>query len=152
MKNTYADPARDHLPDMTTVDGVVDLFALCILGNLCNILDHRTYQCGPHINQPSFIRQFHVNDDANNISTEERRKCIRTRGLAYDLGLWLFGAYRIIDSDTQQTMTWATLFAPHIAQVTATIILYLESHKPDDQTSCEETESSDDDKVSLEPR
>lgn len=132
--NAYVDPAREHLPDMTTLGGVIDLFALCILGILCNVLDQRTYQYGPDPDPPNLLWKVHIDDDANNISTEERHKCIRTRGLAYDLIMWFFQTYMVTDNDTQQKMTRLTLFVPHIAQVTTAMILYVESH-PDDPDS-----------------
>lgn len=113
---------------MMTLNGVIDLFALCIIGILCNVLDHRSYHCGPASNSSKFLENFHINDDANNISPEERRKCIRTRGLAYDLILWFFGTYTVTNNDTQQNLNWLTFFVPHIAQVTATLVLYVESY------------------------
>lgn len=114
---------------MTALDGVIDLFALCILGILCNVLDPRTYQCGPDPNPPKFLQQFHINDDTNNISPEERRKCIRTRGLAYDLIYWFFQTYSVTDNDAERSLTWLTIFIPHIAQVSTEITLYVEAHE-----------------------
>lgn len=126
---TYVDPAREHLPDLTTVDGVIDFFALCMLGIFCNILDIRTYQCGPDMTPSKFLQQFHVDDDTNNISVEERYKCIRTRGLAYDLIFWFFNTHEVANNDTHEPMTRDTWFIPHLVRVTATMVRYVETYQ-----------------------
>lgn len=127
--NISIDPAREHLPDLTTVDGVVDFFALCILGIFCNILDTRTYQCGPDSTPPKFLEKFHIEDDTNNISVEERHKCIRTRGLAYDLVFWFFETHEVTDNDAHRPLDRATWFVPHLVQVTTAMVLYVESYQ-----------------------
>ena len=118
------------------MDGVTDVFSLCILGILCNVLDRRTYQCGPDYEPSGFLQQFHFNEDVNNVSPEERRKCARTRGLAYDLIDWFFHTHTIIDDDTEEHLDSLTLFTPHIARVAAAIIFYVELYEFEDLDSC----------------
>ncbi len=111
------------------MDGVIDLFSVCMLGIFCNVVDIRTYQCGPELEPSKFLLKFHVEDDANNISEEERHRCVRTRGLAYDLVMWFFETYEVTDNDTQQPMNLQAWFEPHIAHTAVVMVDYVETYE-----------------------
>ncbi len=92
-------------------------------------MDIRTYQCGPELEPSKFLLKFHVEDDANNISEEERHRCVRTRGLAYDLVMWFFETYEVTDNDTQQPMNLQAWFEPHIAHTAVVMVDYVETYE-----------------------
>lgn len=87
----------DHLPNLGTMDGVSDLFALFTITMFLNVFDDRTY-CQPEIsaNQPKHrLATLQVNFDINAIPVTERLHFCYTRGLVFDLLFWFFNHYSI---------------------------------------------------------
>lgn len=92
MLNRFSDDEYFHLPNVRTVDGLVDLISGCTLAILGNVLDFRTY-CAPNQaeehtttkEQQRLWRQF----DRNNIPGDERMAMCYARGIAVELFRWI---------------------------------------------------------------
>ena len=81
-----------HLPDINTVDGLLDLLAACTLVILGNVLDFRTY-CAPNqreedVATPSQRQQMSLHD-RNAIPANERAAICYARGIGLAVFQWI---------------------------------------------------------------
>jgi hypothetical protein len=81
-----------HLPDVNTVDGLLDLLSACILAILGNVLDFRTYSA-PNQREDEVASEDQMtlmsNYDCNNIPSNERMAICYTRGMALAIFHWV---------------------------------------------------------------
>jgi hypothetical protein len=92
--NHFPDVEHDHLPDVRTVDGLLDLISGCTLVILGNVVDFRTY-CAPNqtedtkttTEQLRLWKEF----DRNDIQGDERMAMCYARGLALCVFEWIRG-------------------------------------------------------------
>lgn len=74
-----------HLPDLDTCDGVLDLMTVCILTEMANVLNMKTYT-------------------EEKMSHAGRVECRAARAKTRHLMEWFFCTYELIDEETQQTL------------------------------------------------
>jgi hypothetical protein len=88
----FSDDEYFHLPNVRTVDGLLDLISGCTLAILSNVLDFRTY-CAPNQAEqhPTTKEQQHLwkKYDRNNIPGDERMAMCHARGIALHLFRWI---------------------------------------------------------------
>ena len=116
-----------HLPDLTTMSGLLDLLTLCNLGIFFNVLDRRTY--GEE--DPSYLDTLRLDKyDYNAISEEDRRKYVYARGLSLELIQWLNTRMIITgvegNSNPQERLEIEDLHVQIITRQGLTIFQYLE--------------------------
>jgi hypothetical protein len=70
----YTDPAFHHLPNIITIDGLMNLLSACVLVVLGNVLDFRTYRAPTQeVNQKANDhQQILIDSDINTIPVHER--------------------------------------------------------------------------------
>ena len=90
--NYLSDSEYLHLPDIQTVDGLLDLLSGCALAVLANVLDFRTYSApNQHPAQQSTKEQLKLwhQHDRNNIPADERLAICYARGIALAVFRWI---------------------------------------------------------------
>ena len=102
MKGTKAydsiDEALDHIPDLTSVESLVDLLTLCNLGILHNVIDSESYTHSSCIDTAKISdaeKDQLWNYDFNASIYHHRRAAIHTRALALELIEWVDKNYYI---------------------------------------------------------
>lgn len=95
-------PDSGHLPDLKTIDGVLNLLSLCWLVILGNVIDPRTYNPPNRSNSSSNLNPANEEDyrklheeDFNDIPIHERINMSYARGISYSLVRWLDSHYVI---------------------------------------------------------
>ena len=84
------DPAHDHIPDLKTMDSVMDVIMACVIGIFTNLLDFETYLFPiPEDTISEEERQQFSKDDFNVISKIDRMACTYVRGISWSLLEWL---------------------------------------------------------------
>ncbi len=81
-----------HLPDVQTLNGLLDLLSLCNLVVLGNVLDFRTYSAPNQGDQQVMTEQQKKTMrlyDRNNISKNERMVICYARGVALSIFCWV---------------------------------------------------------------
>jgi hypothetical protein len=90
--NPSLDEEYSHLPDVRTLDGLLDLIAGCTLAILGNVLDFRTY-CAPNQSEDDPAtkeqQQLWKEFDRNNIPGDERMAICYARGIALAVFRWI---------------------------------------------------------------
>lgn len=97
----FSDDEREHLPDVATVEGFVDFFALCFLVIFGNVLDFRTYVCSNENKRYSHLKAQH---DLNNIDVQERVNMCSARGMCFDLLDWWKATFIIKAVENQEEL------------------------------------------------
>ncbi|PPQ76292.1 LOW QUALITY PROTEIN: hypothetical protein CVT26_009706 [Gymnopilus dilepis] len=86
------DPTFQHLPDLQTIDGVLNVVSVAILCFLGNVLDFRTYKApnqhesSKRTKEQSFLLEQH---DVNAIPFSERLSICYARGVAVQVLKWI---------------------------------------------------------------
>ena len=95
-----------HIPDVSTFDGVLDLFMLCIVMEL-----------GDLINPLAYRRKYHHSRDRDH----ERLSTIHARGLSRDLRAWWHAHYMLFDPQKNvlldSEVVFKELFCQHIEEL-----------------------------------
>jgi hypothetical protein len=86
----------EHISTLTLFDSVLDLFTLCNLIFLFNVLDFRTYQTSAQGGKSEM--RLH---DLNDVPTQERYQMAHARGCCFDILHWFFTKYEIFDKETE---------------------------------------------------
>lgn len=92
MLNHFSDDEYFHLPDVQTLDGLLDLISGCTLAILGNVLDFRTYCASNQANgEPTTNNQqlLWKEFDRNNIPADERMAICYARGVALQVFQWI---------------------------------------------------------------
>lgn len=87
---------QGHLPKLTEFNSVLDLFTLCNLMILANVLDLRTHQ-PPLMTPQSRAVDVWEKHDVNMVPAIERYEIAHARGRCWDILRWFFSAYEIFD-------------------------------------------------------
>ncbi|KAH6902170.1 hypothetical protein BKA70DRAFT_1113287 [Coprinopsis sp. MPI-PUGE-AT-0042] len=129
--------ATEHLPDLQDPDLFVATFALLSFIEMQNILDFRSYVF-PDAGQSSpwyGIAEVSMKScDVNGIPHEERLECIYTRGLAIELGKWIFTRFYLRPDDATDGAEeelldpWKNFYWPYLAHFLSAIIVYKEKY------------------------
>jgi hypothetical protein len=82
-----------HVPNLTSFEGVLDLFTFCNLIILANVLDCRTYEPGP-----GGVKD--EDHDVNGIPAKERYEMAYARGRCWDIFRWFFSKYEIFEKES----------------------------------------------------
>jgi len=89
---SFSDDEFFHLPDIQTVDGLLDLISGCCLAILGNVLDFRTY-CAPNQREEDATteeqQRLWKEFDRNNIPGDERMAICYARGVALAVFRWI---------------------------------------------------------------
>ena len=88
----FSDDEFPHLPDVKTLDGLLDLISGCTLAILGNVLDFRTYSAPNQLEHDETNKVQHYlwkKYDQNNIPGDERMAICFTRGLALRVFYWI---------------------------------------------------------------
>lgn len=118
---------NDHLPCLSTIEGVHNLCALFVLAIFLNALDKRTYHLAHEIPNDNLdtLLQYQQKFDLNAIPVIERHQNCYTRGLAMDLSLWFFSRYDILDGNTEAAVDGhETVLFPFTAHIARQILRY----------------------------
>lgn len=94
------DPEYHHLPDVSEMDGLINLLSLCNLVILGNVLDFRTYSApnqGENDSLTGIQKELMEKYDRNNIPRDERRAICYARGIAFEIFKWIRVNLNIID-------------------------------------------------------
>lgn len=83
-----------HLPNLTSIDGVLDLLTFCNMMIMANVLDSRTYEPAPGSTQ--YLMDMY---DVNAIPAKERQQMAYARGRCWDILRWFFHKYEIYDKE-----------------------------------------------------
>ena len=85
------DPAASHLPNVDTMDGLMNLLSACVLVVLGNVLDFRTYRAPTQEEnqEPNKNQAILIENDINTIPVNERFAICYSRGLALHLMDWI---------------------------------------------------------------
>ncbi|CAA7270130.1 unnamed protein product [Cyclocybe aegerita] len=105
---------QEHIPDVDTIEGLVDLLCVCNLNILGNVLDHRTYSAPNETkDQPASLVQRLLQEmwDMNNIPPNERKHMCYARGRALDVFCWIC-AYLTVTLSSQ-AVDLPALFLAH---------------------------------------
>lgn len=91
------------MPDLTTIQGLLDLLSLCNLVILGNVLDHRTYSApNQDAETEATPRQRNRMDlyDHNAMPSQERDSSVYARGVCIQMLHWCMAHFEIQDSRT----------------------------------------------------
>lgn len=85
------DPAASHLPDVNSIDGLMNLLSACVLVVLGNVLDFRTYRAPTQEenHKADKNQQILIDHDINTIPVQERFAICYSRGIALHLMNWI---------------------------------------------------------------
>ena len=92
VADTPLDSEYSHLPDLRTLDGVLDLLSACSLIILGNVLDFRTYSApnqGEEEEASAAQRHLMAAYDLNHITANERQALCYARGVALSIFDWV---------------------------------------------------------------
>lgn len=89
------DPANDHIPDLATFDGLVDLISICTLGKLLSVVDLRTYGDEKMIPQE---RNLWQQNDATPLPLADRLANQYARGQCMELLTWANDHFVVVDN------------------------------------------------------
>ena len=114
---TTAASSRPHLPDLSSIDSLLEVLSLCNILVLSNVLDERTYYGED------------VSSDEKSISLVERYKITYSRGLALYLLDSLDSLYLLqeINQSGNKFISLKAFAASFLAQQSATVLHYKES-------------------------
>jgi hypothetical protein len=84
----------DHLPALSTMNGVRNLFSLFVIAVFANVLDERTYKL-PTDSFGQDLTQCYQVFDYNAIPIVERHHLCHARGLTFDLIRWFHDHYSL---------------------------------------------------------
>jgi len=96
------DPDRDHVPDLKSVDSLMDVLALSFLGIMSNVLDFRTYR------YPERAADEPLTDDENELmkaydlnamNRMERTLCMYVRAMGWKIQEWVKRHYALENAD-----------------------------------------------------
>lgn len=96
QSNFVPEPVSAHIPDLKTMDSVLDLLSACNLGILSNALDFRTYtHPTQEADEPLQSEEKLQMDlfDLNSMPNADRVECTFSRGFALDLIRWFAENY-----------------------------------------------------------
>lgn len=79
-----ADPSYEHIPNLETMESVMDAVSACAIGIFINILDFETYRF-QHTEDEDYFRR----NDLNAMTKNDRMACTYVRGLSWSLLQWL---------------------------------------------------------------
>jgi len=97
---TALDPAHNHIPDLKTMDSVVDVIMACVIGIFTNLLDFETYLFPiPEHTISDEERQQFEQDDFNAMTKIDRMACTYVRGLSWSLLEWLTKNIIVLKND-----------------------------------------------------
>jgi hypothetical protein len=85
-----------HLPNLEHFEGVLDLFALCTIVELMNILHPGTYR-------------------ENGLSRLERDECAVARGKCRDILQWFFAQYVLFDNKNNSPVNGPAIYWEYLA-------------------------------------
>jgi hypothetical protein len=86
----FADPSLEHIPNLESMESVMDVIMACAIGIFINVLDMDTYRPPMSENSISEKNQEELRrNDFNAISQINRMSCTYTRGLSWSLLEWL---------------------------------------------------------------
>jgi hypothetical protein len=117
---------QGHLPVLTDFNSVLDLFTLCNLIILSNVLDLRTYQISPETSPTSslkYSRKLKDLHDVNAIAATERYQMAHSRGCCFDILHWYFKKYEIFDKETLEPVDGFNVVAMEYLRHQASVIL-----------------------------
>lgn len=115
-----------HLPDLTTMPGLLDFLTLCNMGILFNVLDRRTYGTPGQ----SYIDSLRLNQyDYNPISEDDRRNFVYARGVSLELVHWLNSRLIVtcVEGNPQERLEIEDLHVHHITRQGLFMLQYLEN-------------------------
>ena len=109
-----------HIPSLTEITSVLDLFTFCNLLFLLNVLDFRTYQDAP----TASTKHRHLYD-INAIPTSERYQMAYARGCSFDILRWFFTEYEITDKATNEPIDgFKEVAMEYLSHQVSTILAY----------------------------
>lgn len=133
-----ADPAYVHLPVFNEHSDMTDLFSICALGILSNILDWCTYQCNKsadEIGEPG--TDLYELQDINAIPHSVCKSYRYIRGMSYHLLSWFFTTHKFTESvpDTSTLMShmkpvtgpYRSIFIANFGRILKTITVYAQN-------------------------
>ena len=102
-------PPTPHVPDVSTFEGAIDLFMLCIIMEL-----------GDLINPSAYKKKYRPDRDRN----YDQLCAIHARGLARDLRNWWRGHYMFHDIQADHSMDGGVIFNDLFSQQISALISY----------------------------
>jgi hypothetical protein len=124
QKLIFLDAEFLHLPDVRTVDGLLDLISACTLVILGNVLDFRTYSApnqGETEEATKAQQQLMIDFDRNNIPGNERMAICYARGVALAVFHWIRSCC-IVKTPNGDALD--DLPAMHMVQILNTLLAY----------------------------
>ena len=122
------DPSdREHLPNLSTMDGAKDMLSLYAIALFLNAFDDRTYKTPPISANQSHetLKKCQEFFDLNAIPVIERYHMCYTRGLALDLIRWFFNQYSFCSEDSSEELDgYRDVLVPFVVHVGRHIIRY----------------------------
>lgn len=97
-----------HLPALDNQEGVLNLFTVCILAEMSNVLSLKTYQSG-------------------GMPAKDREHCVQARHRSRDLLDWFFSRYELVHSDEGQIVIldgMNDVYWPYVVRITKGLIQY----------------------------
>jgi hypothetical protein len=121
----HADPAACHLPNVDSINGLMNLLSACVLVILGNVLDFRTYRAPTQEENQKADKnqQILISHDFNTISFNERLAICYSRGVALHLIHWVRHFCVVTGPKGEDVPDLPSLFFVQIAQ---TLIKYKE--------------------------
>jgi hypothetical protein len=98
-----------HVPDISTFDGVLDFFMLCIVMEL-----------GDLINPVAYKKKYHHNQDRDH----DRLCTIHARGLSRDLRSWWHAHYMLFDPQEKEPVDSEVVFKQLLCQHIGALVSY----------------------------
>jgi hypothetical protein len=119
----YADPAASHLPNVDSIDGLMNLLSACVLVILGNVLDFRTYRAPTQEENQKANKnqQILIDHDFNNIPVNERFAICYSRGVALRLINWV-RRFSVITGPGGENVQ--DLASSYFIQISQTLIKY----------------------------
>lgn len=99
-----------HLPNLEHFEGVLDLFALCTIMELMNVLHPGTYQ-------------------ENGLSRLERDECAVARGKCRDILQWFFARYVLFDDKNDSPVDGPAIYWEYLARHVQILQIYAANTK-----------------------
>src|ERR1700733_1041346 len=107
--STSTPPSIPHVPDISTFEGVLDLFMLCVIMELGDIIN------------PSAYKKKYRHDRHHD---HVRLSTIHARGLSRDLRHWWASRYELVNPETQKIEDSDVVFKDLLSQHISSLVFY----------------------------
>lgn len=128
------EPMKGHIPDLKSMDSVLDFLSACSLAIFSNVLDFNTYvhpdqDKEERLSEAAILQMDQY--DYNSMLPSDRSGCVYARGLALDLMDWYIAHYKFVGMSEQDPVDTREMVMTHLAH--QAYVIWLAKKKAEEQ-------------------